>query len=97
MVNGGAIRTFPLPSSACALPQNAGAYSLNVTVVPTGFLGYVTVWPDGQTQPVVSTLNDPKGIVTANAALVPAGVNGSVDVYVLNNTHVILDVNGYFH
>ena len=95
MINGGATRTFQLTSSSCGLPPDAQAYSLNVTVVPTGFLGYLTLWPDGSTQPLASTLNDPKGIVTANAAIVPNGANG-VDVYVSSNSHVILDVNGYF-
>src|SRR5262249_29903464 len=52
----GTTRTFPLPSGACGLPVTAGAYSLNVTVVPSGFLGYLTAWPTGQSQPSVSTL-----------------------------------------
>lgn len=44
--------------SACGIPATASAYSLNITVVPrAGTLGYLTVWPTGQPQPVVSTLN----------------------------------------
>jgi hypothetical protein len=96
IMNGDTTRTYTLPASACGLPPDAGAYSLNVTAVPPGFLGYLTVWPTGQAQPNVSTLNDPKGIAKANGALVPAGTSGSVDVYVLNSTHLIVDVNGYF-
>jgi uncharacterized repeat protein (TIGR01451 family) len=96
IMNGNTSRTFPLAPSACGLPVNAGAYSLNMTVVPTGFLGFLTVWPTGVAQPNVSTLNDSKGIVTANAAVVSAGTGGAVDVFVLNTTHVIIDVNGYF-
>jgi hypothetical protein len=50
------------------------AYSFNFTAVPHGQpLGYVTVWPTGENQPTVSTLNDRSGVNTANAALVPAG------------------------
>jgi hypothetical protein len=44
----------------------------------------------------VSTLNAPKGQVAANAAIVPAGYIGSIDAFVTNNAHVIVDVNGYF-
>jgi M6 family metalloprotease-like protein/uncharacterized repeat protein (TIGR01451 family) len=95
MLNGLSARTFPLPTSSCGLPSPA-AYSLNVTVVPSGRLGYLTIWPTGQLQPYVSTLNAGKGLVVANAALVPAGTNGSVDVFVLSGTHVVIDVNGYF-
>jgi hypothetical protein len=32
----------------------------------------------------------------ANAAIVPAGMNGSIDLYVHDNTDVIVDINGYF-
>jgi hypothetical protein len=59
-------------------------------------LEYLTLWPDGQTQPLVSTLNSYNGQVVANAALVPAGNAGAVDVYVTDQTHVIIDVVGYF-
>jgi hypothetical protein len=96
IMNGGATRAFPLPTSACGLPSTAGAYSLNVTVQPSGPLGYLTVWPTGQLQPLVSTLNALKGLITANAAIVPAGTGGSINVFATNTTHVIIDTNGYF-
>jgi len=35
-------------------------------------------------------------IVVANAAIVPAGTDGAISVFVTNQTHVILDINGYF-
>ena len=96
-VAGGTSRTVPIPTSpTCSVPTTALAYSFNVTVVPHGPLGYLTIWPDGQTQPVVSTLNSYTGTVVANAAIVPAGTNGSVDVYVTDTTDVILDINGYY-
>ncbi len=89
-------RDFPVPQSSCKLPATAEAYSLNVTVVPDGPLEYLTIWPEGQTQPYVSTLNSPQGAVLANAALVPAGTNGAISVFVTNTTDVVLDTNGYF-
>ncbi len=89
-------RDFPLPNGNCSLPTNAVAYSLNVTVVPQGPLGYLTTWPTGQTQPVVSTLNSQDGSIKANAAIVPAGTNGSISVFATNPTQLILDVDGYF-
>jgi hypothetical protein len=92
----GSTRNFPLPMSACGLPATASAYSLNVTVVPKTKLSYLTMWPAGQPQPVVSTLNSPKGTILANAAIVPAGTSGDVSVYVTDQTDVIIDVNGYF-
>lgn len=80
----------------CAIPPTAAAYSLNMTVVPTGFLDYLTTWPTGTARPFASTLNDYTGTVVANAAIVPAGTGGSIDVYATQQTDVIIDVNGYF-
>src|SRR5579872_266732 len=96
IIQGGASRVVPIPQSACNIPATALAYSLNVTVVPSGPLGYLTIWPTGQTQPVVSTLNSFDGRVVANAAIVPAGTSGAISVFVSNPTHVIIDINGYF-
>jgi uncharacterized repeat protein (TIGR03803 family) len=95
-LTGGAGRAFPVQSSACGIPSTAKAYSLNITVVPHGSLGYLTTWPTGQAQPVVSTLNSSSGAVTANAAIVPAGSGGEISVFVSDTADVILDVDGYF-
>jgi hypothetical protein len=89
-------RAFPVQSSACGIPSTAKAYSLNMTAVPHGSLGYLTAWPSGEAQPVVSTLNATTGVVTANAAIVPAGTSGDVSIVVSDAADVILDVNGYF-
>jgi hypothetical protein len=85
-----------VPASACGIPMNAGAYSLNLTVVPPAALGYLTVWPTGDPMPVVSALNAPTGATTANAAIVPAGAGGAISVYATNATDLIIDINGYF-
>ncbi len=97
-IQGGSFRTFPIPlEGGCNIPATAAAYSLNVTVVPIGRLGYLTMWPAGiDLRPVVSTLNATDGRVKADAAIVPAGTSGGVNVYVTDTTNVILDINGYF-
>ena len=89
-------RTFPLLSAQCGLPVSARSYSLNVTVVPKGPVGFLTMWPTGVVQPVVATVNDVTGTIVGNAAIVPAGTNGSVNVFVTDATDVVVDVNGYF-
>jgi hypothetical protein len=96
MLAGGGSRSFPVPQSACGIPATAKAYSVNVTVVPSGGLDYLTAWPTGQTMPVVSTLNSYHGAVVANAAIIPAGTNGSLNFFATQNTHLIVDINGYF-
>ena len=94
-LSAGTIREFDIPQSACGIPPTAAAYSLNVTVVPNASLGYLTIWPTGEPQPYVSTLNS-DGRIKANAAIVPAGANGGVSVFVTDATQVILDIDGYF-
>jgi len=84
-----------IPDSTCGIPSIAAAYSLTWPWFPKT-LGYVTVWPAGQTQPVVATMNSPDGRIKSNAAIVAAGSQGAVSVFATDETDVILDINGYF-
>lgn len=95
-ITGGTVRNFPIPQGPCGIPANAAAYALNVTVVPMGRLGYLTIWPQGELQPLGSLMNSPDGRNKANAAIVPAGVDAGVSIYVTNTTNVIIDIDGYF-
>ena len=96
-LQGKQTRSFTIPdNTTCNIPVSAVAYSLNVTVSPHGPLGYLTVWPTGQPQPQVSTLNSVDGRVKANAAIVPAGTNGAISFYVTDTADLILDIDGYF-
>jgi hypothetical protein len=101
---GGAIaretsRTFDPSSGGCSFPKPTSgviAYALNVTVIPHSPLGFLTIWPAGELQPQISTLNSFDGRVKANAAIVTGGTNGDVSVYVSDTADVVLDVSGYF-
>src|SRR6185437_2506764 len=95
-MSAGQRRTFPIPSGSCGIPSSAAAYALNFTVLPKGYLGFLSTWPTGQAEPNVSTLNSYAGNVRSNAAIVPAGSGGSIDVHVTDATDVIFDINGYF-
>ena len=96
-IQGGTSMAFNVPQLGnCGIPSTAAAYSLNVTVVPHGALGYLTIWPTGEDQPLVSTMNSLDGRIKANAAIVPAGYQGAVSVYASNTTDVVLDIDGYF-
>jgi hypothetical protein len=62
-------------------------------------IDYVSLWPAGGTQPFVSTLDDPQGLIVSNAVIVPAGTPaGGISVYNAGPsiTDVIIDMNGYF-
>jgi hypothetical protein len=93
-----AARVFPILSSFCNVPPEAQAYSFNFTAFPQNGqpLYYLSVWPAGEPFPTVSTLNAWTGMVTANAALVPAGTNGGILVLASDPADVIIDYDGYF-
>jgi len=80
---------------SCAPPSTAHAYALNAAVVPAGPLIYLTLWPDGGSQPYVSTLNADDGAITSNMAIVPTN-NGAVDAFADGTTNLILDISSYF-
>jgi len=93
----GATREVPVPQGSCGVPATALAYSLNVTVLPGGpVLQFLTVWPAGDVRPNASTLNSFDGKIVANAALIPAGPSGAINVYATDATDLIVDINGYF-
>jgi hypothetical protein len=81
--------------AGCAAPSLAQAYVFNATVVPVSSLGYLTLWPDGTDQPLVSTLNAADGSLSNNMAIVPTN-NGKVDAFANGLTQLILDISSYF-
>jgi hypothetical protein len=95
-----ATRDFDLNSAPhCpGVAANAEAYSLNLTITDTTGPGDIRVWPTGTAPLNVSTQNwSAAGIAIANAAIVPAGTNGSITVQIAgSNTHLIIDINGYY-
>ncbi|HYW47575.1 MAG TPA: tail fiber domain-containing protein [Bryobacteraceae bacterium] len=75
----------------------AQAYSFEITVVPPGPLAYVTAYPSGQASPVAAiAVESPQGFLVSNTGIIPAGTNGSVDVYASNPTDIVIDINGYY-
>ena len=86
-------RAIAAVASGCSLPQSAQEFVANITVLPFGPLGFVTVWPDGTERPLVSTLNSIDGSVMSNMAIIQT-LNGSVDAYTSSAAHLIFDVSG---
>jgi hypothetical protein len=77
----------------CNIPTSARAVALHVTAIPVAALSYLTIYPDGATRPLASTLNSWDGRIVANLAVVPAT---KVAFYATDNTHLLADVLGYF-
>ena len=80
------------------VPQaNVTAVVMNVTAVtPTGS-GYITAWPSGEPQPLVSNINFVPGQTVPNLVTVKVGANGRVNLFnSAGSTHLLADVAGYY-
>jgi len=92
-------RTIPIASSprCSGSPATAKAYALNATVIPNGNpMPFLTIFPTGQPQPNASVINAFEGQTVSSGFIVPAGTNGSIDVYAFRRTHVVIEIAGYF-
>lgn len=79
------------------VPANADSVVVNVTAVAPSANGHLTVWPSGQARPGTSTLNFAPGVTVPNLAFAKVGTDGRIAVFnVAGNTHVVIDVLGYF-
>jgi uncharacterized coiled-coil protein SlyX len=88
--------TFPNSTGCPGLPANSVAYSVNVQFRPMTVSAYITLYPAGTSLPLVSTtVGNPAGFVT-DAAIVPAGTGGAIDVYCQYAGRVVIDINGYY-
>jgi hypothetical protein len=80
------------------VPAGVTAVSLNVTLTNTSGNGDVIAYPDGKAQPTASNVNYAAGQTIANAAVVPVGADGYIDLVKQGPgaVDVIADVEGYF-
>lgn len=79
------------------VPADATAVVMNVTVTSPATSGYVSVTPTAPSgRAATSTVNFRPGQTVANRAFVPIGPDGTVSLYSLGDTHVVLDVVGWF-
>lgn len=97
---GGQARSYTVPSSPCTgIPSGIAAVSLLFSVTSTAQAGggFLTAWPTGATQPTVASLTwFGPGQTLSSASIVPTATGGSFSVYTGSQTHVIIDINGYF-
>ena len=93
-IGGGQFVTIQVTGRA-GIPEGARAASLNVVAISADGPGYLTVYPCDQPRPVpAASVNYNSGDVRANAALTKLSVTGTVCIYTLRATDVVVDVNG---
>ncbi len=93
----GAPRSFTI-AGQCGIPTSAAAVSFNFAALNIGAAGDLRVYPAGGVVPLVSTMNYNANTPNiANAAIVPLGTGGAIDVLAdATNIDLIIDVNGYY-
>ena len=79
-----------------AVPADAAAVVLNVTVTEAAGPGHVTVYPCGASIPTASNINFTRGSTVANLVLAKIGAGGNVCIYNYESVQLVVDVNGYF-
>ena len=77
------------------VPAGVSAVTLNVTSTNAETLGYVTVYACGSDRPTVSSLNPTPDRVRPNLVVTPVSAGGTVCLYTLAETHLVVDVTGY--
>jgi hypothetical protein len=72
------------------------AAAITVTAADAAAPTYVTAWPSGAERPGTSTVNIRPGAAVANSAIIPVGVDGSIDVFAPSAVSMIIDVSAVF-
>ena len=91
----GGMVSFPVIGGQ--VPPNAEAVALNVTTTAVDGPGYATVWPHGEPMPATSSVNvSDAGETAANAAVVPVGAGGMLDMSTFEGAHLVVDLTGYW-
>jgi hypothetical protein len=78
------------------LPADPAAVVLNVTVTEPEAPGFVTAFPCDQPQPTASSLNHLARQTVPNAVIATVSGAGEVCLFTLQQTHLIVDVSGWF-
>lgn len=93
--------TLPL-AAGCTLVVDPGvgasvtAVAINLTTVRSAANGFVTAYPCGVAQPLVSAVQPLTGRAVAGMAIVPLGDDGTVCVYTSVTTDLIVDLFGTY-
>jgi hypothetical protein len=78
------------------IPAGATSVVLNVTVTDTSAPDYLTVYPDGTSRPVVSSLNWVPGETVASGVTATLGSDGAIDFYIPSGqADLVVDVVGW--
>jgi len=93
VLRAGTYRVIPI-AGRVGIPADAAAVVVNVTAVEPAARGFLTVYPCGG-WPGTSSLNYFAGEVVANEVIAKLSTKGSICVYTLSTTNLVVDAVGY--
>jgi cytochrome c556 len=97
LTSGGYLDLKVAGRAGSGVPENAGAVVLNVTAISPTSTGFITIYPQGGTQPNASSLNTAAGRTLPNMVIVPVGDFQGITIFNSNGTtHMAIDVLGWF-
>jgi len=89
--------TVQVSGSGNVPATGASAVVLNVTATNPSAAGFLTVFPAGTAQPLVSNLNFVPGQTVPNRVMVKLGTGGQIAIFnPTGSTDVVVDVGGWF-
>ncbi|MFN0112306.1 MAG: beta strand repeat-containing protein [Blastocatellia bacterium] len=98
-IPGGTSRTQTVAGRTCdgiSIPVSAKALTGNITTVGSGG-GYLTLYPSDAAQPTVANSNYQPNEILNNVFTVGLGAgDGAFKIFVTSNTHLVVDVTGYY-
>jgi len=93
----GGLVSVAVAGPGTAVPADASAVALQVSVFDASPPGFVTVWPAGAARPATSDLNaPPAGWTATNVVLARPGVGGRITVQTSAASGLTVDVVGWF-
>ncbi len=98
-INAGTSLTMParLTCEGITIPANAQAIVGNLTALnQTNQIGYLTIYPDGQTAPVAANMIYASNDILSNNFTVGLSTDGKFNVFGERTIDVVVDVSGYF-
>ena len=82
--------------TTATVPTGVTSVLLNITAVDATEIGYFTVWPCARPRKKTSSLNYAANDAVANGIISAVDENGQVCVYSRRDSHVIVDLQGWF-
>lgn len=86
-------------STSCGIPSDATAYSVSLTILPTGASGFFRIYPSAGAWQDGNTVNfSTSGDITNDVIVKSSSVSPTdeLDIYSSGSTNYVVDIVGYF-